>query len=169
MMTMIETVPMMDLRPRDVDELVDELQAYHAIYSPLFQRREQRYWSGEYLRGLLLDMPRKSIEPMMLTLHGADPNAIRAMQQFVGDGAWDDQPILKRHWHEVDESLGDEDGVLTLDGSDCLKQGQESVGVKRPYCGEVGKRANCQAGVFLGYASYAGYTLLHRRLYMPTE
>ena len=148
MMTAIETAPTMNLRPGDVDFLVEELQAYHAIYSPLFQRREQRYWSAEYLRGLLVEMPRKSIEPMMLTLHGADPNAIRAMQQFVGDGAWDDLAILKRHWREVDDTLGDEDAVLTLDGSDFLKQGKESVGVKRQYCGEVGKRANCQAGVF---------------------
>ena len=59
--------------------------------------------------------------------------------------------------------------MLTLDGSDFLKQGQESVGVKRQYCGEVGKRANCQAGVFLGYASHKGYTLLDRRLYLPHE
>ena len=79
------------------------------------------------------------------------------------------QTILKRHWREVDETLGDEDGVLTLDGSDFLKQGKESVGVKRQYCGEVGKRANCQAGVFLGYASQLGYTLLDRRLYLPKE
>jgi SRSO17 transposase len=58
---------------------------------------------------------------------------------------------------------------LTLDGSDFLKQGKESVGVKRQYCGEVGKRANCQAGVFVGYASQLGYTLLDRRLYLPLE
>jgi len=56
-----------------------------------------------------------------------------------------------------------------LDGSDFLKQGQESVGVKRQYCGEVGKRANCQAGVYLGYASRQGYTLLDRRLSVPQE
>jgi SRSO17 transposase len=169
MMSEIETAPVMTLRPEDIDNLVEELQAYHAIYSPLFQRSEQRQWSADYLRGLLLEMPRKSIEPMMLTLHGADRNAIRAMQQFVGEGAWDDQAILKRHWGEVDDTLGDEDGVLTLDGSDFLKQGKESVGVKRQYCGEVGKRANCQAGVFLGYASSTGYTLLDRRLYLPIE
>jgi SRSO17 transposase len=84
----------------------------------------------------------------------------------VGEGAWDDDAILKRHWREVDDTLGDEEGVLTLDGSDFLKQGTESVGVNRQYCGEVGKRANCQAGVFLGYASY---TLLDRRLYLPLE
>jgi SRSO17 transposase len=159
----------MDLRPQDIDNLLDELRAYHALYSPLFQRREQREWAADYLHGLLLDIPRKSIEPMVLALQGADPNAVRAMQQFLGEGAWEDTPILQCHWREVDRTLGEEDGVLTLDGSDCLKQGQESVGVKRQYCGEVGKRATCQAGVFLGYASSAGDTLLDRRLYLPRE
>ena len=106
---------------------------------------------------------------MVLALHGADCNAIRAMQQFVSEGAWPDETILKRHWREVDGTLGDEAGVLTLDGSDFLKQGKESVGVKRRYCGEVGKRDNCQAGVFLGYASELGYTLLDRRLYLPRD
>jgi SRSO17 transposase len=59
--------------------------------------------------------------------------------------------------------------LLTLDGSDFPKQGKESVGVKRQYCGQLGKRANCQAGVFLGYVSSKGYTLLDRRLYLPKE
>ncbi len=169
MTTLIETAPAMELRPHDIDHLVDELAAYHAIYSPLFQRREQRKWASDYLHGLLLDIRRKSIEPMMLALRGDDINAIRAMQQFVSEGAWADRPILERHWCEVDQTLGDEDGVLTLDGSDFHKQGNESVGVKRQYCGEVGKRANCQAGVFVGYASCGGYTLLDRRLYLPKE
>lgn len=169
MIPAIDTAPVLSLRPQDVASLVDDLQAYHAIYSPLFQRREQRQWSADYLRGLLLDIRRKSIEPMVLALHGADFNAIRAMQQFVSEGAWPDETILNRHWRAVDETLGDEAGVLPLDGSDFLKQGNESVGVKRQYCGEVGKRANCQAGVFLGYASELGYTLLDRRLYLPKE
>jgi SRSO17 transposase len=94
---------------------------------------------------------------------------VGAMQQFLGEGAWDDAAILERHWQEVDADLGDDDGVLILDGSDFPKQGQESVGVKRQYCGELGKTANCQAGVFLAYASQQGYTLLDRRLYLPEE
>jgi hypothetical protein len=106
---------------------------------------------------------------MVVTLRGDDANAIRAMPQLVSEGAWCDQALLERHWCEVDQTLGDEDGVLTLDGSDLLKQGQESVGGKRHYCGEGGKRATCQAGVFLGYASVHGYTLLDRRLSLPTE
>src|SRR5215470_1262502 len=169
MTTPIETAPAMALTPQAIDNLVEELRAYHAIYSPLFQRREQREGAAQYLHGLLLDLPRKSIEPMVLALEGAQAQAVRTLQLFVSEGAWDDEGLLQRHWQEVDTSLGEDDGVLTLDGSDFLKQGRESVGVKRQYCGEVGKRANCQAGVFLGYASRKGYTLLDRRLYLPQE
>jgi len=165
----LATAPTLELTPQDVAGLVDELRAYHAIYAPLFQRQEQRDWAAQYLRGLLSALPRKSIEPMVLALVGADRNAVRGMQQFLSAGPWDDDALLRRHWQEVEQTLGGDDGVLTLDGSDFPKQGQESVGVKRQYCGEVGKRANCQAGVFLGYASARGYTLLDRRLYLPEE
>jgi SRSO17 transposase len=165
----IATTPVLDLTPQDIDGLLNELSSYHAIFSPLFKRPEQREWSQTYLHGLLLELPRKSIEPMILALHGADRNAIRAMQQFVSEGAWDDTAILHRLWSEIDADLGDDDGVLLLDGSDFPKQGTESVGVKRQYCGELGKTANCQAGVFLAYASQQGYTLLDRRLYLPEE
>ena len=165
----ISTVPALEPTPQAIENPVEQLRAYHAIYSPFFQRGEQRAGAQQYLHGLLLELPRQSIEQMVLALEGAQAKAVRTMQLFISAGAWDDAAILKRHWQEVDQDLGDTDGVLTWDGSDFLKQGQESVGVKRQYCGEVGTRANCQAGVFLGYASHKGYTLLDRRLYLPHE
>lgn len=167
--TLLTTAPVLDLTPTDLDSIVDELHAYHAIFSPLFARREQREWAATYLHGLLLDIPRKSIEPMVLHLRGADRNAVRTLQQFIAIGAWEDGPILAQHWREIAADLGDEDGVLVVDGSDFPKQGKESVGVKRQYCGQLGKTANCQAGVFLAYASAPGYALLDRRLYLPEE
>lgn len=167
--TLLTTAPVLDLTPTDLDSIVDELHAYHAIFSPLFARREQREWAVTYLHGLLLDIPRKSVEPMVLHLRGADRNAVRALQQFVAIGAWDDGPILAQLWREIAADLGDDDGVLVVDGSDFPKQGKESVGVKRQYCGQLGKTANCQAGVFLAYASARGYALLDRRLYLPED
>src|SRR5919205_2337907 len=116
------TAPLLDLTPDDLATILDELHAYHAIFSPLFARREQRTWAETYLHGLLLDIPRKSIEPMILHLRGADRNAVRAMQQFVSEGMWDDTAILRRLWLEVASDLGDDDGVLILDGSDFPKQ-----------------------------------------------
>jgi len=158
------------LAPHDMADLADELRAYHAHFAPLFQRREQRAWADIYLRGLLLaDVPRKNVEAMALRLCGAGPQAagtVRALQQFVGEGAWDDHAILHAHQGLVDETLGEDDGVLIIDGSDVPKQGRHSVGVARQWCGATGKTDNCQAGVYLGYASRRGYTLLDRRLYL---
>lgn len=54
-----------------------------------------------------------------------------------------------------------------VDGSDFPEQGKHSAGVKRQNCGQPGKRANCQAGVFAGYTSSKGNTLLDTRLYIP--
>lgn len=166
----IETTPKMLLTPQDIGDLQDEVEAYQAIYGPLFQRREQREKSQQYLEGLLApEIEKKAIEPMMLALKGDDPNEIRAMQHFISEGAWDDLVILRQHWREVAVDLGEAEGVFTLDGSDFAKQGTDSVGVKRQYCGELGKVANCQAGVFVGYVSSKGYTLLHSTLYLPEE
>jgi SRSO17 transposase len=165
----IETVPELKLNARDIENLSGDLDHYHSIYSPLFARREQRHWAKLYLQGLLTQLPRKSIEPMVLSLIGADPNKIRTLQQFISIGSWDDQIILERHWQEVDSLLGEGDGVLILDGSDFPKQGKDSAGLKRQHCGQLGKKANCQAGVFLGYTSRNGYTLLDQRLYLPEE
>ena len=111
----------------------------------------------------------KSVETMMLHEHGDDENEIRALQHFISEGSWDDRAVLERHTEEVSKELGERDGVLIIDGSDFAKQGDDSAGVQRQWCGELGKVENCQAGVFLGYASSKGYTLLDRRLYLPEE
>ena len=102
-------------------------------------------------------------------MHGDNENEIRAMQHFLSEGSWDDEAVLKKHWQLVDEAIGDNEGVLIVDCSGFPKQGKDSVGVKRQWCGELGKRANCQVGVFVGYASQNGRTLLDRRLYLPEE
>jgi len=170
MSQVIKTAPELELTASEIEEeFLTELSEYHALYGSLFQRREQREQSEKYLQGLLSDIQNKSVESMILHVAGDNPNAIRAGQQFLSKGTWRDGPILERHWHEVAHEIGDEEGVLIVDGSDFPKQGEDSVGVKRQMCGELGKVANCQAGVFLSYASPHGYTLLDRRLYLPQE
>jgi SRSO17 transposase len=163
--------PELHLRSADLESIADELVAYHASFAPLFVRQEQRDWAEVYLRGLLVaDVPRKNVEAMALRLLGAGPGAdrrVRALQHFVGEGAWDDETLLAEHQRCVDEALGEADGVLIIDGSDVPKQGTHSAGVARQWCGASGKKDNYQAGVFVGYASHKGYTLLDRRLYLP--
>jgi hypothetical protein len=67
-----------------------------------------------------------NVEAMALRLLGVGPHAdrqVRALQQFIGEGKWDDDALLAEHQRLVNETLGEEDGVLIVDGSDFPKHG----------------------------------------------
>ncbi len=157
--------PTPNLAPHDVERLADALVAYHARFAPLLAALEQRGAALLYLQGQLLDLERKTIEPLAHAVVGGD---VQALQQFIGQSPWDAEAVLHAHQAYVGETLGDaEEGAFIIDGCDFPKQGTESVGVARQWCGPLGKRANCQSGVVVCYASPRGYTLVDRRLYLP--
>ncbi len=104
---------------------------------------------------------------MGLAVDGVAPKTVRAMQSSLREGMWSEERLLHPHWKAVETDLGADDGGLMVDGSNGPKQGGHAVGVTRQYCGELGKRATCQAGVFVGDGSPQGYPVLDRRLYVP--
>lgn len=163
----IETCPAPEcnLSSKDVEQFVEELGSYVDLFKPAFDRREQWRWSGLYVQGLLGDTQRKTVERMALELG----QNVRDMQHFVGQSPWQKEPGLVIHQGLVAQSLGEADGVMLIDESGVVKQGQGSVGVAAQYCGAVGKVANCQVGVHVGYVSRQGYTLLDSQLFMPDE
>jgi len=154
--------PKCNLSPRDVKGFVDKLKIYCQRLASTFHRPEQAAWAGVYLHGLLGDQPRKSVEPMALAL-GVK---VRDLQHFIGQSPWPLAPLVDQHQRLVTETLGEPDGVVLVDESGVVKQGDDSVGVGHQYCGSVGKTANCQNGVYLGYASRKGYTLIDAQLFM---
>lgn len=163
--TISEAPPPLELEPAEIEALADELIRYHAEFADLYYRVEQAHWGQIYLQGLMAPLEKaKTIQPMALALEGGN---IQALQQFIGQGRWQDEKLLRKHWSLVDESLGEADGVWIVDGSGFPKKGEHSVGVARQWCGQLGKLENCQEGVFAAYASRKGYTLLDRRLYLP--
>lgn len=87
--------PTWRLTQGDVEASADELVTFHQRFQSLFQRREQRRWSAFYLCGQLENLERKTIEPMVLALHGPNLNMMRAVQQFIGAGLWEGQLITE--------------------------------------------------------------------------
>jgi len=163
----IETCPTPEcnLSSKDIEQFVEEMDEYVKLFEPAFGRREQWRWSGLYLQGLLGDSQRKTVERMALELG----QNVRDMQHFVGQSPWPKEPAVLIHQGLVAQSLGEADGVMLIDESSVVKQGQASVGVAAQYCGSVGKVANGQVGVHLGYVSRQGYTLLDSQLFVPDE
>ena len=158
--------PALRLTERDVQASTDELVCFHRLFQAVFQRREQREWSLFYLCGQLSNLPRKTIESMVLAFYGADRNTVRVVQRFISQGTWREEQLILRQQELVADWLGDPLGVVIVDGSGFPKQGQDSVGVARQYCGAVGKITNSQEGVFLVYVTQHGNAFLDARLYL---
>jgi SRSO17 transposase len=163
----VETCPAPDcnLSTKDVKLFLNESKKYMKLFKPAFQRVEQIKKSLTYLHGLLGTTPRKNVEQMAL----GQKEKVRSLQYFVGQSQWETEPVLAIHQGLIGETLGEADGVALIDESSAVKQGTESVGVAAQYCGSVGKIANGQVGVYLGYASRKGYSLIEGQLFMPEK
>ena len=143
---------MRGLTPEEVAPLAEELAAYAQHFAPFFYRRKQREWAAVYLRGLLTaDVPRKHVEAMALRLLGVGSQAerqVRAFQQFIGEGAWDDEALLAEHQCLVEETLGEDDGVLNTLGSDSPKHGQQRAGCRAPVVWKYQQERELPGGSF---------------------
>lgn len=129
----------------------------------------RRHWCERYVRGVLLDGQRKSIEPMAARLAAielGEEDYEQALQQFINQSPWDEQAVLDSLQAWVGRQFGTE-GFLILDDTGFPKQGQHSVGVARQYTGTLGKVANCQVAVTLQMATGREVVGLDARLYLP--
>lgn len=147
----------------DFERIVGSFEAFHAEFAELFGRREARARSQEYLRGLLLQTGDRKNAENLSEYVAAHP---RALQRFLTEAPWDDQAVVEQLQAVVSPRLSHRDAVWAIDDSGFPKQGKKSAGVARQYCGQVGKIANCQMGVFLAYVSPRGRLLVDKRLYL---
>jgi SRSO17 transposase len=127
-------------------------------------RTDQRAKGDCYLRGLMLDGRRKSIQPMAARLPDGD---MQALQQFVNQSPWDPLPVRRRIAERLSHVVRPE--VWVIDDVSFPKCGKASVGVARQYCGAVGKRANCQVAVSVHAATDTASCPLEWQLYLPRE
>lgn len=151
--------------PANLEECLGRLKRFTVPYVATLPRSELRRHGEDFIRGLLSDIERKSTEPIA---ERAGKHR-RGLQRFIGESAWDHKAMLDELNRQVASEIGSPDGILILDPSSFPKKGRESVAVARQWSGRLGKVDNCQVGVFLGYASGLGHTLVDERLYIPKE
>ncbi|MGB9128499.1 MAG: IS701 family transposase [Thiobacillus sp.] len=153
------------LDPRVPEGMLCRLEQFVEPFAECLASSEQRQHVWEYVGGLFSDVKRKSAEAIAY-FHDQDR---QALQKFIGQSPWDDRPLIGELVRQVGAELGEADGVLVFDPSAFKKQGKESVGVARQWCGRLGKIDNCQVGVYLGYISRKEHALVDARLYLNKE
>src|SRR5918995_891291 len=144
----------------------EELEAVGGRPSVHFTRSEARQRANDYLLGLLSVVERKNSWQLAEVAGNATPYGI---QHLLGRANWDADAVRDELRGYVVEHLADDESILIVEETGFIKKGENSVGVKRQYTGTVGKRENCQVGVFLAYASCRGQAFIDRELYLPEE
>ena len=125
----------MDGKPGDGWE--EELERWLEPFLDRLRRQAQRGWAPFYLRGLILPGERKSVEPMAARVA---PGDTQQLHHFVSTSPWATAPPKEELVRAAGRLVGGPDAVLVVDDTALVKQGRHSVGVKRQYCGQLGKR-----------------------------
>jgi SRSO17 transposase len=153
---------------QDIAQLGPAFGAFLRRFRPCFLQGRTAAHFDSYCRGLLSDLPRKSVEPIAL----ACGTAVRTLQEFLATAAWDHgqaRDLLQRHLADVLAGLpADPLGTVgVIDETSCLKQGDQTPGVQRQYLGCVGKIANGIVTVHIGVTRGRFQALLDADLYLP--
>ena len=142
--------------------LLRRLGQYLDDFSACFSRQPQRDAASQYIDGLFNDRERKSMQAM----HGrlGDPADYQALQHFITHSPWD----ATRVWTQLRATVPLCTGILALDDTGFPKQGTQSPGVQRQYCGALGEIGNCQVAVSSALIADGTWPLAFD-LYLPTS
>jgi SRSO17 transposase len=153
---------------QDIAGLTPAFAKYLGRYRDCFLQKRTMAHFDTYCRGLLSDLPRKSVEPIALEAG----TAVRTLQEFLVTTRWDQERARDRLQHDLasavaaipTDSLGT---VGVIDETSCQKWGDQTPGVQRQYLGCVGKVDNGIVTVHVGVAKGRFQALLDADLYLP--
>ena len=157
------------LKTNDLNEVKNNLTGFYGAFTPYFKTKTRSAvnQSKQYLQGQILENSKGNMVKYSKIV--PDSNN-QSLQNFISVSEWDEEGAITELQRQVTVLIGDEnEGSMHIDECSFPKQGNKSVGVKRQYCGRLGKVENCQVGVFLGYAKDKYRTLIDKRLYLPED
>src|SRR5213082_1782081 len=149
------------MTPGELAAVRGRLEEFAAeMFAPL-AGRDQRDKGATYVRGLLLDGRRTSMQPMAARL-GVDE---QGLQQFVTSSTWAVEPVRARLARRAVEVIAPQAWVV--DDTGFVKDGTASPGVARQYSGTLGKVGNCQVAVSICAVTDGASCPLNWRLFLP--
>ena len=153
---------------QEIAGLSPAFAAYLGRYRDCFPQKRTMAHFDTYCRGLLSDLPRKSVEPMALE----SGTAVRTLQEFLVTTRWDQERARTRLQTDLAATVAStpDDGLGTIgviDETSCQKWGDQTPGVQRQYLGCLGKVDNGIVTVHVGVSKGRFQALLDADLYLP--
>jgi SRSO17 transposase len=149
------------MTPQEIAEVRPRLLDFTAEMLGGLPRKDQRAKGELYVRGLLADGRRKSMQPMAARL-GTDH---QRLQQFMTSSTWDYVAVRRNvaRWFAAGQPVE----ALVVDDTGFPKDGTASPCVARQYSGTLGKVANCQIGVSVHLVNEHASCAADWRLFCP--
>ena len=149
------------MAPEQIAEVRPRLLDFAAEMLGGLARSDQRAAGELYVRGLLTDGRRKSMEPMAERL-GVDH---QRLQQFITSSTWDYAAVRRNvaRWFAASQPVE----ALVVDDTGFPKDGTASPCVARQYSGTLGKVGNCQIGVSVHLVNEHASCAADWRLFCP--
>jgi SRSO17 transposase len=150
---------------KQIRRLKPTLRGYLEQFADCFTQRQTRAHFRTYVEGQLSDLGEKSCEPIAVAA-GIPP---RNLQEFLSSYKWEEDRTRNRLQEIVMRDHGGPNSVGIIDETSDVKRGDKTPGVKRQWCGTVGKTENCIVTVHLAYASGDFHCLLDGDLFLPED
>jgi SRSO17 transposase len=132
-----------------------------AMLAGALPRKDQRAKGELYVRGLLTDGARKSMQPMADRL-GVDH---QGLQQFITSSTWDYRTARANVARWAAQTI--DPAAYVVDDTGFPKDGTASPCVARQYSGTLGKTGNCQIGVSVQMVTDHASLAANWRLFCP--
>lgn len=153
---------------QEIAGMTPAFRSYLGRFRDCFLQKRTLAHFDNYCRGLLSDLPRKSVEPIALV----SGTAVRTLQEFLVTTRWDQERARDRLQQDLattvaaipNDALGT---VGVIDETSCQKWGNQTPGVQRQYLGCVGKVENGIVTVHVGVSKGRFQALLDADLYLP--
>ena len=160
-----------ELKSQDISNQAGSLVNFHKRFCIFFQTRTRSMAATalDYLKGLLTVDTEKTMAEMERRVDSVNK---QQLGHFISNSPWNEELMILEIQRSVVAAInpeGKEDAAIIIDESSVQKKGYASAGVKRQYCGSLGKIENCQVGVFLAYATSTQTCLIGRNLYLPEK
>lgn len=150
---------------KQIRRLKPRLKRFLNEFADCFIRKDTRLHLTTYVSGQLSELQRKSVESIALEAR-VPP---RTLQNFLSVLSWDHQALRDRVADIVCRDHAHPHAVGVIDETSDDKNGRQTPGVKRQWCGTKGKVENCIVTVHLAYATPDFHCLLDGDLYLPQD